>query len=802
MGKNDMNWSLFYKDLQNQAKVPNATIETIEESHAVFSDMYLDLGVIKQTITDSNSTPLIVTIYADVLNIPDNLNWLLDQQALVIKARKIQCGTSATILLDFRSNMESSLVLYTHDLIGTLNAEAIYKGNQTPPKVFTLSKPLGSMGIQIKYEDNQAEQVLLSWAQGIAMSPGSDLKRSLSTSFIFGSLLYDQNPEVALGIMTWLKDWSSASPELLDMFLRSSSLVALLSSRIQAKENGATFVPYLTKSVYTDVAKSFISEAQQYEDDYRQLSTQKVLTDENIQLAKTLLDNKIYQSDYVNQLEEQAKSNYENAVATVNAVLTKYNEAVHKSQMTEIDFKEIGLPEYKRKVALEAAFKIVTSLVTFGAAIAAMAVGQEEAAPAAAAGVAEGAAAAEEAAAAGSEIASLAKDLVEVMKVLKKTVEALQKVYTFSSEVITAANDIGSAGSLVSKLQSMETNIDGIDMSDTSQWQIFKLRSDDVLAEPIKLGIQYANDYMLSLDEVAIYGQSLSAAQLAVIRTGQEYARVLMQKEMAAQQQARLTQYVESLKVGEEPIVEMMHQFYQRYIDAKSSLFSALQEYRASYFYWALKPSLVQPKIIDSVKVLGSGLHDITAINLDLKTALEDFDSPPQTMTEKNHVITDKAILTSLIEKGTTSFVLPLDDTQFIGLNRVRLTRVRAWLAGVKNGSNTSINVTIRTTGNYQDRLDGVNYQFTAKPLHRTFEYIVNNQQTGSSYTFGKDLYGHVEVDGDVDNEVRYAYFEPTPFSLWTIALDKDINPGIDISGLTSITMEFAGSIIDNRFKS
>jgi len=44
-----------------------------------------------------------------------------------------------------------------------------------------------------------------------------------------------------------------------------------------------------------------------------------------------------------------------------------------------------------------------------------------------------------------------------------------------------------------------------------------------------------------------------------------------------------------------------------------------------------------------------------------------------------------------------------------------------------------------------------------------------------------------------VDNEVRYAYFQPTPFGEWHIKVTGD---GLDLSGVTRVVMQFAGSVI------
>lgn len=56
----------------------------------------------------------------------------------------------------------------------------------------------------------------------------------------------------------------------------------------------------------------------------------------------------------------------------------------------------------------------------------------------------------------------------------------------------------------------------------------------------------------------------------------------------------------------------MMQQFYQRYLDVKSSLFGVRDGYQASYFHGALQPSSVNPRIMDPVCKISVGLSDLS----------------------------------------------------------------------------------------------------------------------------------------------------------------------------------------------
>jgi hypothetical protein len=124
-----------------------------------------------------------------------------------------------------------------------------------------------------------------------------------------------------------------------------------------------------------------------------------------------------------------------------------------------------------------------------------------------------------------------------------------------------------------------------------------------------------------------------------------------------------------------------------------------------------------------------------------------------------------------------------LDAESFHGFDRVRLKTIRVWLYGAK--ATGPIYVDISSAGSYDDRYRGKSYRFTSVALHRKFQYQGDPGKKSS-----------IIVDGAVADEEKYAYFQPTPFSEWVISLPQQYNPNIDLTGLTKITLEFAGSVI------
>lgn len=790
-----IDWMSLYNSLQAKGNVPDASTSVITKNNAIFRGMCLNLSVIKEAVRQSGFTPVVITIYADVLLVPDLTNWLLQSTGLVVFARRVEVSGNATVILDYRETASAELVMFVSEFGGTLTVSAV-KTSQEQPVLFRIDQANIASGIFIHNNGTPALQTM-KLNQGIPFQLPADMELYLNNAFIFGSLLYDQNPSLALSIFLWVKGWAAQTIQFQELFFRSTSLVTLLNAQINAQANGATFVPYLTASVYQNLAVAFAGDAVKYESDYIQLSTQKTLTEENIALAKTMTVNAQSEIDYVSALLKQANDNYTNANAAVTAVQINFNNQKIEVDKAAANFQQIGLPDYERAVVIKAIFGLVTAVVTFGAAIAAMAVGDEAAAPAAAASAVTEVEAIAEAAETGAAVAKTANSLADTMKDLKKIVEGLKKVYELAKAVKEASENISDAASQIDVIQEMSATADGTDLSAADGWAIYKLQVDDLLVDPIKKEIEYASDYKQALDILVIYGQSLAASQLAVIKAGQEVAAIDFQLYYAREKQANLQKLVDGLQVGEAPLLLMMQHFYQKYLDGKSALFAALKNYQASYFYWALTPSKVQPQIIDPVSDLNAGIQNLTRIAMDNVVVLQQqFDPPPQPMGNVVVEINDPAIIKKLQTTGQAAWVLPLDNAEFAGLSRVRLNDIRIWLEGAKfkNNGNT-VFIVINTSGNYLDTFQKINYQFNSKQLIRTFKYMIDGPDQNPDWQFDNGSKGFVQIEGEVDKEVAYAYFQPTPFSEWSLSLLSN-NPDLDYSGISKISMYFGGTAI------
>lgn len=788
-------WANFYADLQRQGSVPHDTGTVITAKYAVFRGMFQDLGAIEQQIRRSGFAPPLTTIYADVLVIPATSHWLLQSAGLVIFARRIEVAASARILLNFQRTATAYLLVFANEVLGCLTVVAATSG-QSPPVLFPLTEADVAPGILIDHRQGQPSKQARSYAQGMSLVLTSDQQLYFANSFIFAALLYDQHPALALAIFSWIKNWAAQSPSLEDLFYRSASLVTLLSAQVNAAANGATFVPYLSSEVYTTLASAFAVEAAKYESNYQHLSTRQVFMEAEIALAQTMVANTQSEIDYAHALLQQANNNYANAVAAANKARSNFRAQRIVADKAAVDFEEMGIPAYKREQTVSTVVSLVTAVVTFGTSLASVVIGNVTTVSGAAESAVDTVTTVVQAADTTAEVAQSASNLAATMEKLKTLVETLEKVYAFAQTLKAIADSLKDATGQMQAVQAMQEATTSIDLSAVDTWAIYKVQMNNILQDPIDKKIGYAAEYKEALDILVIYGQSLSAAQLAVIEAGQQAASIGFQVYYAQQKQANLQQLVDSLQVGKAPMLALMQQLYQKYLDSKSSLFAALKSYQASYFYWALRPSAVQPRIVDSVSELNAGIRDITRLALDKANALNQFDPPPQTMKNAHVVITDPAVLQQLQTTGQATWVLPLDSQKFAGLNRIRVSTIRIWLEGAKIAAgNNSLFITITTAGNYFDQYKSTSYQFNSKPLTRTFKYMVADRGQHPDWHFDNGSLGFVQIDGAVDREVAYAYFQPTPFSEWSISLLSN-NHGIDYQNVTKITMCFEGTAI------
>ena len=156
-------------------------------------------------------------------------------------------------------------------------------------------------------------------------------------------------------------------------------------------------------------------------------------------------------------------------------------------------------------------------------------------------------------------------------------------------------------------------------------------------------------------------------------------------------------------------------------------------------------------------------------------------------------------------KENTISFDIPINFMKsFDHYERVRIEEAKVYLDGVKT-TNGKVVMKIENSGILEDRYKGEVFKFLGAPWIRNYEYCSKNIK--------KDKH---EVSDDVPtwclsrrfktlvSTITYKTFEgfypkPTLFSTWVISVPKEDNPGLDLSKLKSIQINFSGSLIFGR---
>jgi hypothetical protein len=762
-----------YAEVQTAANVPG-TAETLRDgSRLVVRDLLVSLDTVIEAVEKAPTPPLFVYVFADVVTLPATRNWALPPLALFIVARRVVATSGTCLQLDYRTSSEATLVLYANEIEGPLSVHAFTGMSPTMPEIFDLTQ-FDSLGVQIRLTDGSPAQTALSALPDEILGVGDPLWMSLSTNFQFASMFVEPHPDAARAMLAWIQAACAPSPALTDFCAQSAALQAQMT----VSASGVHFVPYLSPAVYRDTAAAFGKAAKDYETEYQYFSAQASTKEQWIASARNMQQYFVLTDDFNREMIAQGESNLKGASDAVDAARLRFKLTQLTIAPLQARF-QAGIEIWKNDQVLHAVFDICVAIVSFGAAMGAMAAGDEAAAGGAAKSAANAANAAKDAAKAGGEaakVAGTASQLASAMKALQKIGKALSGTFTFIQKILAASASLQSGGDLGKPIPAVD------DISAQAEWDVFRLRVDETLQFAVDKGIEGATPYRQALDELSIYGKALAATQASYIRTAQELARLRLQARVSSGMTKAIADSITRMQAGEKPDRVMMHMLYVRGLNMKRWLFIAVRNYTWSYRYWALRTSAVHPSIIAPASKL---IDDLATMQRDYGDALQSFQPPPQQIgAEEGGIvveISDPAVLDALRTHGEAQFAVHADRPEFAGFDRVRVSRVRVWL----DGASGPTYIQIRTNGVYRDRLGTDAFTFTAAPLARFFQYHGRPRDAGA-----------IDGDGVVADEERFAYFQPTPFTEWHLRLPPALNANLDLSGLTKVAMTFTGSAI------
>lgn len=774
----------------------------IDRNNAIFSGLVVDLKQCMDAILHSGETPFSIFIYADQLRIPKAFHWSLADQTMMIVAREIRIegGAKAKLTLDFKGDLHSDqtqshtqLLCFTQKLRGTIKAI----GAAVRPRLLGAVDVtnINSRGVKIGIENHEFGATKLEGIHDELLRDGMPLRRILQTMFLKASTHLDTEPRTAISMFQWIAETTANAKSARDLGVQSANMSTLL----RAEVGSAGFVPYLAAETYGKIATAYIAEANVFEQQYERFADDVTSKQDRIASAELMLKKDQDQSDFVLKLVHQAEADLKSAEETMEKARANLKDQQKTVAQKKAAF-EVGIEKWKTEKELEAAFQILTAIGTFAVSIGAMMVGDEAAAGGAVAGVSEaieGAEAAEKVAEEASKIQKVASELKKVMGTLKKIGKTVAALGTLGKGINDAGTSLSDQLNLADQLHEVGQSDADVDIDGTEYWDIFDLRVKDAMKIAEDESIDSAVEYRQELQILAIYGQGMTAAQTSFIKKTQELFHVKQQLTLAKQRNERDQAFIKQLHSDEANLEDMKQAFYERYLNMKRFIFFALQNYRLSYRYWALRDSSIQPKVGDRVDELGSGLETLTQMKLDNASAVNHFGSQPETMAGATIRIDSPKTIEKLIQTGKTSFVIDPSNAIFEDNDRVRVTQVLVYIEGLtRSGGNAAPNVIrITNSGHYRDRFQGDTLQFTSKPFSRLIKYSLETTPLAEKIEIDDKTTIWSEAAGELAEFVKFAYFVPTPFTEWKLDIDKSKH---DLSKIKSIVISFSGSFVPN----
>lgn len=266
------------------------------------------------------------------------------------------------------------------------------------------------------------------------------------------------------------------------------------------------------------------------------------------------------------------------------------------------------------------------------------------------------------------------------------------------------------------------------------------------------------------------------------------------------------------------------------YRSARLQVMQTLDLTARAYRFWALSDS---NSISEAYS--GASLPEInsavlgrakTQIIEDCRTAIETFATPAQPfkMVDENCHVVDSYQLRLFKKNNILKVVIPRvtnqtdkEHNKFVGKFNVRLSLVRVWVDGAKTEDNS---LTLHITHSGKEIVtshNGDDFYFSHRAIPKTFEYdlierqnLMEDQQLdlrdrrivdAEDYKIKEIIateakFGEGNSSWKTGSWVSDTYATIGPFTTWSIFADPRSNRGLDLSGVTKVSMEFHGTCL------
>ncbi len=720
--------------------------------------------------------PNTVHIFADTIEISQNFNLLVNNQNIIIFARKIIGRGSPNIVLG-KEGAVSSITIIAQDIETPFSVSAHQADGSIKYERVDLKNTSGT-SILLAGKNYRKVDLTKNYASSLQLGKDS-FSGVINRSFDMAASIYDQEPETSLKMLNWLEESMRKSgntvandPVLEDLYLQTLAF----QSFAQQSSRKNNFVPYLDRSLYQNKFAAYLDTMMAFEEKRERVTQTHNSIQDKIQNARLAGDNIKDVLKTQNIIIEQSEQNVTKLLAGIRDIKAQYNaqELIALSAGTKY---RTGVDKWQRDQKVKAGLAVFKALVELGGAISGVFTGNLSAA--------------------NDLQEQLTKEVPEALdraKNLVTNIKNITDVIEKVSKTVDGINNLGGEIKTASKLNKLFKKVEEFKFN-TPSLNESNLAWDKMLIE-VKSNLRYAHEkeikgareYLIELEKQILLGKAINAAQLNLIQKQAELVDLILTRKVTIRQSERLNSYIDEAGKDEKAQQLMEQELYRMSVHFKRPMFVALSNYVAAYNYWSLssnsrvKPSLNKPYY--------EYQEDLATIASDYNDALNNFRPGPQPFNVTDIIIKDKEQLNALVTEGKFNFNIPLEQKQFCSLDRVRLDSIRIYLLGKELPQGKTFNLEISNSGSYQDRHRQNKFNFSAEPMKRSFIYVLDDPKSNAVREV---------LDGKLAEQYGLKYFEPTPFSDWSVRVKNFKTSNNDyLKYIESLRIEFKGKAIPN----
>ncbi|MBW3695897.1 hypothetical protein EK599_09335 [Vibrio sp. T187] len=755
------------------------------------TDAYNDVGLVSRATSDLHinlndwiaeqnlyvTKPTKIVVFADTIEVSENFNLVVNNQNILIFARKIvgsgtptfvlgQQGSAASVTV-IADEIESPINVLAFQSDGSVSRESLTGGDTNGASVVLAGERYRKSDI----EGNIAGQMKL------ARTPFADI---LNRSFDMAASLFDTQPEVSLQLINWIEKnmrFAGSVVEedtlLSDLYLQTVAFKQFI--KFNTTENN--YVPYLDKSLYQDKYAAYLDAMVAYQSQWDIVTDRNTAITDKVESAKLALANVV---DVLNAQQSIIKQT-EGNIDKIGDSLTEIDSQYKAQELVTLSARTtylVGVENWKTQQQLNAALAIFKAIAEIGSAVSGVFTGNLS-------GVND----LTDQLAKTPEALEKAKNLVTNIKSVTGVIDSVTKTIAGIAQLTADVKSTIKQQKISEAMDGFNFNIPTINESNLA-WDLMLTEVRSNLRYADSLGIKGARNYLLELEKQILLGKSINTTQLNFAQEQAKLVDMLLTNNVTKNQQARLTTAIDGYQSDSEGFASIERELSRILMHFKRPMYVALSNYVQAYEYWALKPSELIPSLD---KTYLDYKFDLASIENEYVNALSSFHPAPQDFTIDNYVISGEEQLTSLLETGQLNFSIPLEQAQFCSFDRVRLSTIRVYLEGENLPYGKQLNMRISSAGNYQDRYADETFQFSSNPLSRAFYYRLDDPTTNDV---------SIITDGALANKFEYAYFQPTPFSAWNLTLNNfdETNSSNNeyLQDVEQVRVEFLGSGIPN----